>query len=542
MRSRLALLVPLAIACGSEAAQKVDTAPPTWGGEVQQLVADHCTDCHHAGGAAPFALQTWEEAAPLAEALVSAVDAGRMPPWSADPDCRSYEGERLLSAEDRDLLRAWADGGALEGEPVEAIVPRSDTLEADLVLMAEEAYTPDFSTSADDYRCQFLGHDFDTETWVTASQVVPGDAQVHHVLVFTLTGSQIDTAEALAADEQGPGYTCFSGPVPAGESAVPEGGLPGQVGAWVPGALPLVHDPGQAVRVPAGARLVMQVHYSAQGSEALASASSLRLQTTDVQPEQLIVTRPLPVYDFLIPAGDPTASATHRFTNWSDDTLRLETVAPHLHLLGTEATATVVHADDSRECLLDVPDWDFAWQQAYRLHDDDHLELAPGDAVEVTCTWDNSAANQPVVDGQQVEPQDVVWGEGTADEMCLVYLGGVEPYTPAPDASAPTCAAACGPSDSWDDLLSCPEMSATCLPCAFDALLTCTQSACGLELAAAQSCIETCGLDTLVLGGAPGDCMQATCPELTADLLSCADAVDPGESCEDAVDACDLTL
>jgi hypothetical protein len=40
------------------------------------------------------------------------------------------------------------------------------------------------------------------------------------------------------------------------------------------------------------------------------------------------------------------------------------------------------------------------------------------------CWWDNSAANQPLVDGMPKEPSDVGWGEGTFDEMCLgvVYV------------------------------------------------------------------------------------------------------------------------
>ena len=35
------------------------------------------------------------------------------------------------------------------------------------------------------------------------------------------------------------------------------------------------------------------------------------------------------------------------------------------------------------------------------------------------CTWDNSASNQPIIDGVAKEPVDVAWGEGTSDEMCL---------------------------------------------------------------------------------------------------------------------------
>ena len=50
------------------------------------------------------------------------------------------------------------------------------------------------------------------------------------------------------------------------------------------------------------------------------------------------------------------------------------------------------------------------------------MRLEAGDRVEMTCVWDNSPENQPVVGGVKQTPRDVTWGEGTLDEMCL---GGV---------------------------------------------------------------------------------------------------------------------
>ena len=44
-----------------------------------------------------------------------------------------------------------------------------------------------------------------------------------------------------------------------------------------------------------------------------------------------------------------------------------------------------------------------------------------GDVVTVNCQWDNSATNpnQP-----HDPPQDVVFGEGTGDEMCYAFTYG----------------------------------------------------------------------------------------------------------------------
>jgi hypothetical protein len=67
-----------------------------------------------------------------------------------------------------------------------------------------------------------------------------------------------------------------------------------------------------------------------------------------------------------------------------------------------------------------IPAWDFSWQGAYPL--EAPVVLAPSDELFLSCTWDNSAENQPIVDGEVGAPRDVSWGEGTSDEMCLSTL------------------------------------------------------------------------------------------------------------------------
>ena len=61
-------------------------------------------------------------------------------------------------------------------------------------------------------------------------------------------------------------------------------------------------------------------------------------------------------------------------------------------------------------------------QIAYRMTE--AVAFAPDDRLSISCEWDNSAENQPIIDGAVRAPQDVAWGEGTFDEMCLgvVYV------------------------------------------------------------------------------------------------------------------------
>ena len=75
--------------------------------------------------------------------------------------------------------------------------------------------------------------------------------------------------------------------------------------------------------------------------------------------------------------------------------------------------------------LLDIRDWDFNWQGTYNFVDE--VLVQPRDRITISCTWDNSQANQEFVNGVQLETQYVEWGDGTQDEMCLMSVYMTQP-------------------------------------------------------------------------------------------------------------------
>ena len=62
--------------------------------------------------------------------------------------------------------------------------------------------------------------------------------------------------------------------------------------------------------------------------------------------------------------------------------------------------------------LIDIPDWDFRWQQVYRFVDP--VRLPTGTTIAMQYLYDNSADNPRNVTRP---PQHVVWGQRSADEM-----------------------------------------------------------------------------------------------------------------------------
>ena len=77
-------------------------------------------------------------------------------------------------------------------------------------------------------------------------------------------------------------------------------------------------------------------------------------------------------------------------------------------------------AGGGSECMVEVSRWDYHWQLDYLYAKG--VPYGPDDQLAVTCEYDNSTAHQPVVDGVQLAPRNVTWGEGSLDEMCLHYV------------------------------------------------------------------------------------------------------------------------
>lgn len=552
LRRTVAIIATVLLAglpgCGSDSGSE-DTMSEeeiVYYGDIERIVQNNCLGCHHPGGTAPFVLDSYDNVAMYSEIAAVVMEAGSMPPWAPDPDCNSFVDPRIVPPEDILRFRSWVDAGTPEGssDAANPYVAPDLELAATHTARVPSGYVSSAETS-DDYRCFILDElTLEEDQYLTGSQVVPGSPQVHHVLVYALDPSLSADLAATDAAEAGPGYTCFGGPVPSGEDAAASfaTGFPNQIAAWVPGQSAQEMPEGMAVRIRAGSRVVMQVHYSALTGEPQEDSTELKLRLTTQPPEQLLTTRPLVVHDLEIPAGEANVEMTQRFTNYGDETIVVRQFAGHMHLLGQQIRASLVPEDGAQACLLDIPQWDFNWQQAYVMNE--FVEIEPGDAVDLTCVYDNSAANQPVIDGVVQEPVDVAWGDGTTDEMCLLYMSVVSPFSPAVDVAETECDPAascdCDPTSGVDCTLSCEEASFGCQTCGFVAAVDCTAAQCGAALLEADACLRDCFLNSLLLGGSPGRCAAAECAAEYAAVTACVDPILAEGTCSEGLAECGL--
>ena len=417
---------------------------PTWA-EVHGIVERRCSTCHVDGGIGPFPLTTYEEVFDARALSERAVAAGAMPPWQPADDCAEYRDAYDLTDDERDQLLAFFAAGAPRGgdpvevEPGEGEADQGAGFEADVVIPLPEPYTP--TREPDDYRCQILDFEVDETTYVTGVNVaVDNQAIAHHAIAFLMPSARRDALEALDDEHEGPGYPCYGGP--NGDEL---GGTSGWLGSWVPGGTPRPVPGNAGIAVAPGEFIVLQMHYNTLSSAPSADQSALELQLAS-EVERVARIQPftdlawvLDPQSMMIPAGERVTHTTEQASDgllFSQARARLgldpeadllvHSVGLHMHELGEAGHLRLKRDDGTERCLLDIPDWDFDWQGQYTLRE--AVRMGPSDTVELSCTWDNSAENQLIVDGSVQEPRDVTWGEGTQDEMCLggLLLTGAE--------------------------------------------------------------------------------------------------------------------
>ena len=397
--------------------------PPNWHADISPLMQEHCTRCHLEGGQGPGDYSAYAEVRELAPQILDAIEQGRMPPPTTDPECRDFHGSEFMvfDEDEQATLRAWMDADMPEGDPEDAPIveaPDTELAEPDLELFIEP-YTPTFSDERNpdnEYRCFLLDHGLDETLYLNAmAPIVDQEDIVHHIVLFSAYEDELPVDE-----DEGPGWDCIDDVFIGGGSAESFLAGNGMVAGWGPGALPVELPEGVGLRLSPSQRLVMQVHYYRPGPEAEgrvdASGYAFRL-VEDVHTQVFMA--PMGVYGFDIPAGEPAHTETQAFALPVGVTVHA--VFPHMHVLGTgyELTATT---EGEETCVARSDNYDFDNQLSYVFKDD--VSIPEGSIVSMSCTWDNSADNP----NQMYDPpRDIGYGERTDEEMCfgfsLVSLG-----------------------------------------------------------------------------------------------------------------------
>ena len=226
---------------------------------------------------------------------------------------------------------------------------------------------------------------------------------VHHA---TMRIDRTRSSRRLDEEDPKPGYAGILAP----DARYPDGHFL----AWTPGQLRPLAEDGLAWRLEPDSDLVLQLHLQPSGRPEFVDAA-IGFYFTDRPPDRHPSILRLSRQNLDIRPGERAHVVEDRYRLPVDAELR--ELQPHAHLLARRFECLVEFPDGSTRPVIRIADWDFKWQDVYRLKAP--LHLPAGASLVMRVTFDNSTHN---VRNPSVPPRRIFWGQNTVDEMADLWI------------------------------------------------------------------------------------------------------------------------
>ncbi|MEY4567748.1 MAG: hypothetical protein RLY14_2718, partial [Planctomycetota bacterium] len=396
------------ISLGKANASDIQSSSLNYSEQISKILFQRCYECHRSGEIGSFDISDPAEIQGWADMILEVVDNGRMPPWHADPAHGTFKNARSIPKNEIELIRQWVRAGAPLGDLSQLQKPQPTNTAKDsawrfdrdpdlVVPMRNKAYEIPADGTVE-YQYFVVDPNLKEDKWVSAAQIIPGTAAVvHHAIVFI-----------RPPDDQE-----FSGL--------------GWLTAYVPGQMATRFPEGYARKIPAGSKLVFQMHYTPNGK---ASSDLSQLGMTFIESNQVtneIFTLVGIDQDFEIPPGASNYEVKGRVP-YLPPGAELLAVSPHMHLRGRTFELRAKQGENST-ILLKVPNYDFNWQHTYEFSE--RIPLSDLEGLEFTVGFDNSENNP----ANPAPNEYVMWGDQTWEEMAVAFFEVARPRSESQGAS-----------------------------------------------------------------------------------------------------------
>ncbi len=418
----------------------------TFAENIAPIIYKNCTSCHRPGEAGSFNLLTYQDAASRAKLLKYVTQSRFMPPWPADARYSHFIDEKVLTAEEINLITRWVDEGCRMGDTAKlpelpVFVTGSQIGKPDLVIKLREVYKIK-GNGKDLFLLMRVPYQIPKDTFVRVIEVVPDNRKLVHHVNAQLLSYDFDKKSTIFKGNTVVDVNEFPDVLQAykqlnlpNDDGVTFPTLTQSVTNYLPGVTPPVYPDGIGgfKMVRKGAIFLKDIHYGPS-----------RVDTTDQTAFNVFFAKQAPkrpTQEFQMGTFGRSVTIPKLvippdtiMTFHSDYTLPYDisvlTINPHMHLLGKKFLAYAVTLAKDTIPLIRINKWDFRWQYFYTFKK--MLKIPKGATIHIEGVYDNTRhnPNNPFSPPRLVEERE--GSMRTTDEMFqfivtyLPYLEGDE--------------------------------------------------------------------------------------------------------------------
>jgi hypothetical protein len=356
LRPKILLLPFLFFLLTVLAAAAATPVGPTYNKDILPIIEVRCQTCHRPGEIGPMPLITYEQTKPYAKAIQERVKARTMPPWYSDKCCGQFSTSHILKDEEIALIDAWVKGGAIEGKKKDArsLLRWTDNWRIDgpsvAISLPRSIDIP--ANSSLDTQFVILTLDLAEDRWAGAVEIHPSDRSVvDHAVVYVRpkTSRWLRNIPPLTMYAPKPGTVS--------QDELAQQAAADILAVYTPASPASVWPFGMGKKMPAGADLVLEIHYASKKTDT-ADRTSVGINFLKDPPKQRVVTLEMQNRD----PGSARASASGVLT-------RDVTVFNFFPLMrrGKAFEFAIEYSGGRTETLQRIEPYDSAWQQSYPL-------------------------------------------------------------------------------------------------------------------------------------------------------------------------------
>lgn len=402
--------------------------------DVSPIIFNNCSSCHHKGGPAPFALQSYHDVAKRAKMVAYVTKSGYMPPWPATTEYSHFVGEKVLSEQEKEIIQDWYLQGAESGDTSRLLKPQIEGRierklgKPDLVVQMQELIIIP-GDNKDRFMIAKFPFEIEKDTNIRLIEFVPDNKQlVHHVNAHLLTyntykSDHLNKVSIVNNDFHTDSSAFYALNIPYENGEFPL--LTPSVTNYLPGVEAFLYPDGiggfRAAKQ--SAILVKDFHFGPSPIDAT-DQSYFNIYFDKEEPKRPLkelimgtqgVSRVVPP---LVIAPDEVKVFKTEFTLPED--ISVLTLNPHMHLIGKQFKSYAITPEGDTIPLIKIEDWNFRWQYFYTFQQIVHL--TKGTRIKVEALFDNTLNN---MDNPFNPPQFITGKNGsmkTTDEMLQLII------------------------------------------------------------------------------------------------------------------------